>query len=131
MPNNEIIFEGKNLVKEFGHGKTLCTALKGMNFQIKEGEIVTLVGGSACGKSVLAKHMLGFLQPTKGEFLYRGKKITNQRDHWQDVQPIFQDPFSAFNQFYTIREQLEDSFNVFYKKPSKAYCVKLQKILNI
>ena len=120
MPNNEIIFEGKNLVKEFGHGKTLCTALKGMNFQIKEGEIVTLVGGSACGKSVLAKHMLGFLQPTKGEFLYRGKKITNQRDHWQDVQPIFQDPFSAFNQFYTIREQLEDSFNVFYKKPSKA-----------
>jgi len=120
MPNKNIIFQGKGLVKEFGHGKTLCTALRGLDFAIEEGEIVTLVGGSACGKSVLAKHMLGFLQPTKGEFLYNGKKITNQRDHWQDVQPIFQDPFSAFNQFYTIREQLEDSFKVLYNKPSKA-----------
>ncbi len=118
MPNN-VIFEAKNLVKEFGHGKSLVKALRGLDFSIKEGEIVTLVGGSACGKSVLAKHMLGFLQPTSGEFKYKGKKVTNQRDHWQDVQPIFQDPFSAFNQFYTIRSQLEDSFNVFYKKPSK------------
>ena len=119
MPN-EIIFEAKNLHKDFGHGKSIVNALTGITFTIKKGEIVTLVGGSACGKSVLAKHMLGFLQPTSGEFLYKGKAITNQRDHWQDVQPIFQDPFSAFNQFFTIRAQLEDSFNVFYKKPSKA-----------
>lgn len=123
MPNN-VVFEAKNLVKEFGHGKSLCKALNGVNFSINEGEIVTLVGGSACGKSVLAKHMLGFLKPTKGEFLYRGKKITNQRDHWQEVQPIFQDPFSAFNQFFSIRSQLEDSFNVLYNKPSKAEVVK-------
>lgn len=119
MPSNDIIFEAKNLCKEFGHGKNLVKAARNINFQIKDGEIISLVGGSSCGKSVLANHMLGFLQPTSGEFLYKGKKITNQRDHWQDVQPIFQDPFSAFNQFFTIREQLEDSFNVFYKKPSK------------
>lgn len=119
MQSKEIIFEGKNLVKEFGHGKKLCTALRGLNFDIREGEIVTLVGGSACGKSVLAKHLLGFLQPTKGELLYKGRPITNQRDHWQHVQPIFQDPFSAFNQFYTIRSQLEDSFKVLYNRPSK------------
>ena len=65
MPN-KVIFEAKDLRKEFGHGNSLITALKDINFEIKEGEIVTLVGGSACGKSVLAKHMLGFLQPTKG-----------------------------------------------------------------
>jgi peptide/nickel transport system ATP-binding protein len=121
MPNSEkkIIFEAKGLVKEFGHGKTFIQALKGLDFTMEEGEIITLVGGSACGKSVLAKHMLGFLQPTKGTFTYLGKPVTNQRDHWQDVQPIFQDPFSAFNQFYTIRSQLEDSLKVLYKKPSK------------
>jgi peptide/nickel transport system ATP-binding protein len=118
MPN-KTIFEAKGLSKEFGHGKTLVKALTDINFEMKQGEIITLVGGSACGKSVLAKHMLGFLQPTTGTFTYNGKKITKQRDHWQEVQPIFQDPFSAFNQFYTIRSQLEDSFNVFYKKPSK------------
>ena len=120
MPSKNIIFEAKNLRKDFGHGKSLLTALRDINFQIEDGEIITLVGGSSCGKSVLAKHMLGFLQPTEGEFLYNGKVITNQRDHWQEVQPIFQDPFSAFNQFFTIRAQLEDSFNILYKRPSKA-----------
>lgn len=120
MPSNENVFEAKNLVKKFGHGKSENIAVRGMNFHIKDGEIVTLVGGSGCGKSVLAKHMLGFFEPTSGEMLYRGKKIINQRDHWQEVQPIFQDPFSAFNQFFSIRSQLEDSFKILYNRPSKA-----------
>jgi len=119
MPNKNI-FEAKNLVKGFGHGKTHNVVLKNLNFQIEDGEIVTIVGGSACGKSVIAKHLLGFLQPTSGELLYKGKKITNQRDHWQTVQPIFQDPFSAFNQFFSIRSQLEDSFKVLYNRPGRA-----------
>lgn len=122
MPN-KTIFEAKGLTKEFGHGGSLITALKDINLNIKEGEIVTLVGGSACGKSVLAKHLLGFLQPTTGTLTYKGKEIKKQRDHWQEVQPIFQDPFSAFNQFFPIRAQLEDSFNVLYNKPSHAEIV--------
>jgi ABC-type oligopeptide transport system ATPase subunit len=64
MPNK--LFEAKNLVKEFGHGKTLVRALDDVSFTIDEGEVVTIVGGSASGKSVLANHMLGFLQPTSG-----------------------------------------------------------------
>ncbi len=116
---NNTLFEAKNLVKKFGHGKKQVLALDNLNFDIEDGEIITLVGGSACGKSVLAKHMLGFLKPSSGQFLYKGKPITNQTEHWQEVQPIFQDPFSAFNQFFSIRSQLEDSFNIFYNKPSK------------
>ena len=118
MPNK--IFEAKNVTKEFGHGDTFVKALDDVSCYVNDQEIVTIVGGSACGKSVLAKHMLGLLTETSGEFLFRGKKITNERDHWQVVQPIFQDPFSAFNQFFTIRNQLESSFNIFYNKPSKA-----------
>jgi len=129
MPNKNVIFEAKNLVKEFGHGKTHNVVLKDLNFEIEDGEIVTIVGGSACGKSVVAKHLLGFMQPTRGELLYKDKKITNQRDHWQTVQPIFQDPFSAFNQFFSIRSQLEDSFKVLYKRPSRAEIKKREKNL--
>jgi peptide/nickel transport system ATP-binding protein len=120
MPSKNAIFEAKNLVKEFGHGKTHNVVLKGLNFEIDDGEIVTIVGGSGCGKSVVAKCLLGFLQPTKGDLLYKGNKITCQRDHWQTVQPIFQDPFSAFNQFFSIRSQLEDSFKVLYNRPGSA-----------
>jgi len=114
------IFTAKNLVKNFGHGKTHNAALKNVSFDIADGEIVSLVGGSGCGKSVIAKHLLGLLKQTSGTLLYKGKPITNTRDHWQTVQPIFQDPFSAFNQFFSIRSQLEDSFKILYNKPCKA-----------
>ena len=63
--------------------------------------------------------MLGLIQPTQGQFLYNGASITNLRSHWREVQPVFQDPFSCFNQFFTIRSQLESSFGICEKKPSK------------
>ncbi len=119
MPN-DIIFSAKNVSKIFGMGKRAKTAVDDVSFEIRDGEIVTIVGGSGCGKSVLAKIMLGLYPPTTGEFLYCGKKITNLKAHWNEVQFVFQDPFSCFNQFFTIRSQLEDSLNILKSKPSRA-----------
>lgn len=120
MQNNSVIFSGENVSMHFGHGKKLTKAVDGVSFDIKDGEIVSIVGGSGCGKSVLAKIMLGLYHPTQGKFEYQGKGITNQRDHWNDVQCVFQDPFSCFNQFFTIRNQLKSAFNILKDKPSKA-----------
>jgi peptide/nickel transport system ATP-binding protein len=81
-----------------------------------------LVGQSGCGKTVLAKMMLRLETPTSGELLFNGKPIAetkDPRDHWRLVQAVFQDPFSAFNQFFTIRAQLKSSFQLFKEKPSK------------
>ena len=61
---------------------------------------------------MLAKILLGLYKESSGEVLYKGAKITNQRDHWNEVQFIFQDPFSCFNMFFTIRSQLEDAFKI-------------------
>ncbi|HYQ27329.1 MAG TPA: ATP-binding cassette domain-containing protein, partial [Polyangiaceae bacterium] len=61
-------------------------------------------------------------QPTAGKLLYDGKPIDAARDprtHWRQVQAVFQDPFSAFNQFFTIRAQLKSSFKLFLRKPSR------------
>ncbi len=112
MPNNTPIFSAKNVVRTFGHGKKLVTAVDGVSFDIADGEIVSIVGGSGCGKSVLAKIMLGLYEPSAGSFQYEGHKITSQKDHWDEVQFIFQDPFSCFNQFFTIRSQLEAAFKI-------------------
>jgi peptide/nickel transport system ATP-binding protein len=119
MPSN-VVFSAKNVSKIFGAGKKSKTAVDNVSFEINDGEIVTIVGGSGCGKSVLAKIMLGLYPPTTGEFLYCGKKITNLKHHWNEVQFVFQDPFSCFNQFFTIRSQLEDSLNILKSKPSRA-----------
>jgi peptide/nickel transport system ATP-binding protein len=113
------IFIGENVTCTFGHGKKMMNAVDDVSFSIADQEIVSLVGGSGCGKSVLAKIMLGLIKPTSGRFEFKGRPITSQRDHWREVQPVFQDPFSCFNQFFTIRSQLRESFGILKEKPSR------------
>jgi peptide/nickel transport system ATP-binding protein len=117
---NDILFEAKNSVCTFGHGKKLVRAVDDVSFDIKDGEIVSLVGGSGCGKSVLAKMMLGLHHPTSGAFTYKGAPITDYGVHWREVQAVFQDPFSCFNQFFTIRSQLKSAFGIYKEKPSNS-----------
>jgi len=116
---NKVMFSAKNISKSFGHGKKRVCAVNDISFHIDDGEIVSIVGGSGCGKSVLAKIMLGLYKPDQGDFLYKDKPITNTRSHWNEVQSVFQDPFGCFNQFFSIRTQLKDAFGILKNKPSK------------
>jgi len=121
MPNDENKFEAKNLTRAYGHGDKLVHAVDGVSFAIKNRQIVSVVGQSGCGKTVLAKLLLRLEEPTSGELYFNGKPIDvlpDPRDHWRQVQAVFQDPFSAFNQFFTIRSQLKSSFHLFKEKPS-------------
>jgi peptide/nickel transport system ATP-binding protein len=121
MPSDSIKFEARGLSRAYGHGKKLKVAVNDVSFKIHDKEIVSVVGESGCGKTVLAKMLLRLEQPTSGTLLYDGKPIDaepDQRKHWRSVQAVFQDPFSAFNQFFTIRAQLKSSFNLFEQKPS-------------
>ncbi len=72
--------------------------LKGISFDIDEGEIVGLVGESGCGKSTLAKSILGLIKPDSGE-------IINETRY---PQMIFQDPYSSLNPAKTVRFILEE-----------------------
>ena len=104
LSDKPVVFSAKRISKDFGAGKTLKTAVKDVSFDIYDEEFISIVGGSGCGKSVLAKIMLGLYKPTRGQFLYRDKPIKN---------------LSCFNQFFTIRSQLEDALNILKDKPSK------------
>lgn len=118
MLNKNSIFAANNCTREFGSGKKIVRAVDNTTFSIESGEIVSIVGGSGCGKSVLAKMMLGLYKPTDGTLLYNNAPVTNTKIHWREVQAVFQDPFSCFNQFFTIRSQLKDAFGILQEKPS-------------
>lgn len=121
MPN-ELKFEAKGLSRSYGHGKRRVEAVKNVSFEIPDKDIVSVVGQSGCGKTVLAKMLLRLETPTAGELLFKGKPIASDPDlrrHYRSVQAVFQDPFSAFNQFFTIRSQLESCFKLFEQKPSR------------
>ncbi|MEO8177741.1 MAG: dipeptide/oligopeptide/nickel ABC transporter ATP-binding protein [Deltaproteobacteria bacterium] len=116
-------FQARDVSRVFGHGKAARAAVDGVSFEIRDREIVSLVGQSGCGKTVLSKLLLRLDAPTSGELSFNGQpmaKLTDPRQHFRKVQAVFQDPFSAFNQFFTIRSQLESCFHLFEHKPSKA-----------
>ena len=75
------MLETKNLKKYYGNqGETCVKALDGVNFSVKEGEFVAIVGTSGSGKSTLL-HMIGGLdRPTEGTVTVAGKEIFSLRD---------------------------------------------------
>ena len=93
----------KNLKKYYplGNGmfktKTQIKAVDGVNLDIYEGETVGLVGESGCGKSTVAKMVVGLIKPTDGAVVYNGKNQKKNKKRGQDLQMIFQDPYSSLN----------------------------------
>src|SRR4051795_5429453 len=59
----------------YGEGATGVTALERIDLSVDAREFVTIVGPSGCGKSTLLYLIGGFLQPTEGEILFRGKPV--------------------------------------------------------
>jgi putative ABC transport system ATP-binding protein len=77
MQSNKTIIEFKNIVKTYGVGDAKTHALNGVNFSIKEGEFVAIMGASGSGKST-AMNMIGCLdKPTSGEYLFNGINVEN------------------------------------------------------
>lgn len=123
MRSEEAKFEAQKLRRVYGHGKKVTVAVDDVSFTIRDREIVSLVGQSGCGKTVLAKMLLRLERPTSGVLLFDGKPIDVEADprrHWRRVQAVFQDPFSAFNQFFSIRSQLKAAFTLFEQRPSES-----------
>ena len=70
-----------------------------MSLEVRPGEVVALVGESGCGKTTLARMLLGLLPPTAGEIRIGGEATTAlpRRAIAALVQPVFQDPYSSLN----------------------------------
>ena len=94
----EEILSIKNLNKTFERG----FKLKDINFDIKEGEVVSLIGESGSGKTSISKIIVGLLK-AEGQVQINGK-----------VQMIFQSPYSSLNPKYKIRDIIAEG--VIYQK---------------
>src|SRR5712692_8565943 len=88
-------------------------AVDGVTFDLAEGEALAVVGESGCGKSSLAKTILGLYRPTRGEIFFQGQPIhmaNRQMLRWYRSQVGFvqQDPYGALPPFMNVRRILEE-----------------------
>lgn len=79
------------------------SAVKGLSFDIHQGEVFGLVGESGSGKSTVARTITGIYQPTAGTINFAGAELNNIKSkkilnsYRQQMQMVFQDPFSSLN----------------------------------
>jgi peptide/nickel transport system ATP-binding protein/oligopeptide transport system ATP-binding protein len=106
--------EIRGLCKTFApKAKQKNYAVFDLSLDLREGEILGLVGESGCGKSTLGKLMLRLSDPTRGSVVFLGEDITTLsytglRPIRRRMQMVFQGSTNAFNPYYTIRRSLEE-----------------------
>lgn len=88
--------------------RQFLTAVDGVSFEIERGKTLALVGESGCGKSTVARLLVGLYEPTRGGLTFDGQdahaafKSADARQMRQRIQMIFQDPYASLNPRWTV-----------------------------
>ena len=93
----------ENLEKKYGNFQ----AVKNLNFTIKPGSIVGLLGPNGCGKTTTIGMILGLIKPTKGKILIKGKNVENESDRIEILEKVnFISPYVELPKKLTVKENL-------------------------
>ncbi len=122
------ILEARDLRKTFVHQrspflpKQSVTAVDGVCLTLHPGETLGLAGESGCGKSTVTKMLMGLLEPTDGQILFKGATLSSLSrpqltDFRKTVQMVFQDPFSSLNPRMRIGEIIAEPIKIHRLSP--------------
>jgi len=100
-----------------GGGDVRVHAVDGVSFALQEGEVFGLVGESGCGKSTIARTLVGIARATGGHFRFRGQDVTDPDRKTlfhlrEQIQMIHQDPHAALSPAMTVGQAISDVIRV-------------------
>lgn len=141
---DNILLEVKDLKTNFYNRDEKIEAVRGISFNVQDGEILGIVGESGSGKSVAMKSILGIVPKNakieSGEIFFKGKDILKlsgkekQRIKGNDISMIFQDPMTALNPLITIGRHLEEvilRYNKITKEEARKKAVDILNLVGI
>lgn len=133
----------KGLVKHFPIRKGLLQrqvaavqAVDGIDFAVRQGETLSLVGESGCGKSTTGRLITRLEVPTEGQIVFDGRDISHlgdgpMRPIRKDIQMIFQDPYSSLNPRHTVGKIVGAPYHLQNVKPQGGVKKAVQELLEL
>ena len=109
-------------------------AVDDITFTIYEGETVSIVGESGCGKSTTGRAILRLEEPTEGSVSFQGTDITKlskgkMRKYRKDMQIIFQDPYASINPRQTVASVLNEAMHIQNVLPKGERRARIEELL--
>lgn len=124
ITDRENIIEVKNLTKQFGN----FTAVKGISFDVKKGEIFGFLGANGAGKTTAMKMLIGISKPTAGEANVAGFDVYTQKDAIKKSIGYMSQKFSMYDDL-TVQENIT-FFGGIYGLTRKQIKIKTQELIN-
>lgn len=128
---DDCIFKAKNVHVVLGSSKNRVEALKGVDFNLKVGESLALIGGSGSGKTTLIRSLLGLQEISEGRIEYCGKVVDTvenaKKSSLKDsayanmrrqCSLVFQHPFAALDPRWTVRKSVAEPLEIWRKNMS-------------
>ncbi|AVH56349.1 MULTISPECIES: ABC transporter ATP-binding protein [Streptomyces] len=111
-------------------------AVDGIDFEVRKGETLGVVGESGCGKSTMGRVITRLQDPTGGTIEFEGKDITSLsagklRPLRRDIQMIFQDPYGSLNPRHTIGSIVSAPFRLQGVEPEGGVKKEVQRLLEL
>jgi oligopeptide transport system ATP-binding protein len=125
MNDNEVLLDVRSLKMHFpvgggflGGRKGLIRAVDGIDFSIKRGETLGLVGESGCGKSTTARAIAQLYKPTEGEVYLEGQDLVSLPPSEliaarKGMQMVFQDPYASLNPRMTAGDIIAEPLRIY------------------
>ena len=128
---DDCIFKAKNIHVVLGSSKTRVEALKGVDFNLRVGESLALIGGSGSGKTTLIRSLLGLQEISEGRIEYCGKVVETVKNAKKlslkdsayvnmrrQCSLVFQHPFAALDPRWQVRKSVSEPLEIWRKNMS-------------